>query len=239
MAPAGTTQARVQADGATRQYTLTTPRPRNGDALLPVVVSFAPDRVSSMRKEAGARGWVVVEPEAGKDGWSPSDVGYVAAVLADVGSRLCIDPARVFASGMSSGGTFATTLLCANQGSFAAAGVVANIWSGSPCGVGAHPASLIAFHGGTDLVAPYRGNRSSQPVERAVADWAGWDNCGTFRTTGLALDVRRVQFTGCRPGTGVELYTVADAGHEWPEKPTIDTTGVMLDFFSTHPRPAE
>ena len=160
-------------------------------------------------------------------------------MLADVGSRLCIDPARVYVAGMANGGSFATALLCALPGSFAAAGVVANVWTGTPCNVGAHPASLVAFHGGEDRVAPYRGSRSSRPVERAVADWAGWNRCGAFRTRGLALDVRRVQFTGCRPGTGVDLYTVADAGHEWPERPAIDTTRVMLDFFAAHPRPAE
>jgi polyhydroxybutyrate depolymerase len=237
-APAGTATERVQIGGASRAYLLTTPRPAKGDALLPVVFDFASDRASSMRAKAGARGWVVVTPAAGKGGWSSADVDYISAVLTDVSSRLCIDPARVFAAGMSDGGSFATSLLCAMPGSFAAAGVVANVWTGAPCSIGVHPASLVAFHGGKDLVTPYDGNHSSRPVERAVAEWAGWNNCGSFRTTGLSLDVRRVQFSGCRPGTDVELYTVADAGHEWPSKP-IDTTGVMLDFFRTHPRPAE
>ena len=41
------------------------------------------------------------------------DVGFVTDILAEASGRLCVDPNRVFATGMSNGAYFAHRLGCA------------------------------------------------------------------------------------------------------------------------------
>ena len=52
------------------------------------------------------------------------DVGFITAAVADIAENVGIDPARVYATGMSNGGIMSYTLAC-NTGIFAAIGPVA------------------------------------------------------------------------------------------------------------------
>jgi len=85
-------------------------------------------------------------------------------------------------------------------------------------------------------------------VPATVAAWATLDGCGTPPTTTVvASDVTHSVYPGCGSGTGVELYTIIDGGHNWPDgsfytvpfgrmTTSINATDIMLNFFAAHPR---
>jgi polyhydroxybutyrate depolymerase len=88
---------------------------------------------------------------------SGSDVPTVTALLARTESALCIDPHRVYATGISAGGIFATSLACAMPGTFAAIAPVAGVNATKVCASGTPKVSVLAFHGTADPIVPYAG----------------------------------------------------------------------------------
>jgi polyhydroxybutyrate depolymerase len=200
---------------------------------------------TGMNQKAGAQGYVVITPDGtGTDlrHWtfpplpgSAADVAFVNALLATTARTLCIDPKRVYATGMSNGAVFSTALACALPGRFAAVAPVAGVNATKVCGRGTPPTSLLAFHGTADPIVPYAGGRyfagadplddtptragaaRARPVDDAVAGWAAFDGCSTpATTTPEAGGIEHVVYPDCPTGGTVELYRVVDGGHTWP-----------------------
>ena len=215
-----------------------------------------------MSTKAGAKGWIVVTPQSRTIGtlkaWvlpalSSVDVDFVAALVQSVPTTLCVDPARVFTTGISNGAGFSDALLCALPGTFAATAPVAGVNISHACGSGTPTASVLAFHGTADPLVPYDGgkvldtNLTVPPVTDAVAGYATFDGCASPpQTSTVATDVTHTVYHGCAPGTAVELYSVLGGGHTWPGSPidvpfgptthSIDATELILCFFAAHPR---
>ncbi|HZA00260.1 MAG TPA: PHB depolymerase family esterase [Acidimicrobiales bacterium] len=171
------------------------------------------------------------------------DVAFVDALLDRLLDEHCIDPDRVFATGMSNGAGMSTTLGCELGDRFAAIAPVAGVNLGGAC-PGDDPVSVLAIHGDADAVAGYEGNAlmgfelGNPSVPDRMSAWAARDGCDapprTERSTrGLVV----TRWSGCADGTEVELWTLAGGTHEWPrtEGPSnragIDATEVVLDFF--------
>jgi polyhydroxybutyrate depolymerase len=90
-------------------------------------------------------------------------------------------------------------------------------------------------------------------VPQAAANWARQDGCSkTAASSKLAHAVTLTDYTHCKAGVAVELYTIAGEGHEWPGGPplpssltnllgpqttAINANSVMWAFFEAHPRP--
>ena len=70
---------------------------------------------------------------------------------------LCIDPVRVFATGISNGAMFSTVLACALPGRFAAIAPVSGVNATAACRAGTPRVSVLAFHGTADPIVPYQG----------------------------------------------------------------------------------
>jgi len=188
---------------------------------------------------ADRHGFVVAYPEGLNRSWAVSpdccgpsardgvdDVAFVVATVAAVAARLPVDPRRVYAAGISNGGMLAYRLAC-DTTTFAAIGVVAAKLLG-PCPAPA-PVSVLHIHGTADAVVPYdggpgvldNGGTGPLPVKiggPAVPDqidrWREIAACGTpqVRSEGPVTTSR----ARCPDGRGVDLVTVAGAGHQWP-----------------------
>ena len=85
---------------------------------------------SKMNAVSDQSGFIVVYPQ-GVDCWNagftiggcaaaPDDVGFLKAVVADVESHACIDPKRVYATGISNGSMMSQYLACQASDVFAA-----------------------------------------------------------------------------------------------------------------------
>jgi len=185
-----------------------------------------------------------------------NDVTFLTSLVSVLAAKYCVDTHRVYATGMSGGGRMASQLGCDASQTFAAVAPVAGLRFPSPCPA-ARPVPVIAFHGTADDVDPFEGN--GQPywtysVPTAAQRWAAKNGCQTssprrVTSTGYLL----TEYQGCASNAAVELYAVADEGHEWPGGPAmpaaitralgpqsgaISANAAMWAFFAAHPLPA-
>ncbi|KAI1809216.1 Alpha/Beta hydrolase protein [Poronia punctata] len=122
------------------------------------------------------------------------DIGYVIDILDDVESRLCVDTARIYATGKSQGGMMANNLAC-NKNSSARIAAFAPVSGAFYVDVSKEDCTpdkvkfdcepdedrlgsipMLIFHGGADATIPYEGgNRSGEclpDIQHFVAEWA-------------------------------------------------------------------
>ena len=212
---------------------------------------------------ADREGFVVVYPEGIGRAWNvgdaccgrpgrvgTDDVGYVTAVVAAVGDALPLDPARVYATGISNGGMLAYRLAC-DSDTFAAIAPVAATRLGD-CPDPA-PVSVLHVHGLADQNIRYDGRPGEgvaridgPPVDDVVAAWRLVDGCAA--PTPVVDGPVTTESATCPGGRAVELVTVAGAGHQWPgatprplgggDPPSqaLDATPLIWEFFAAHPR---
>jgi len=187
------------------------------------------------------------------------DVDFIAALIDRLRADYAIDPARIFANGLSNGGGMAFVLSCALADRIAAVGVVAPAQTLPPswC-ASARPVPLIAFQGDADPIVPYGGGPMRgpftpvRPVFPAIGEWvslrAQRNGCAASPVeSSPATDVSRRSYRDCNDGADVLLFTIRDGGHTWPggeplpgwfagrTTDTIDATRLMWGFFAEHP----
>ncbi|HSO95654.1 MAG TPA: PHB depolymerase family esterase [Acidimicrobiia bacterium] len=267
--PASNTVQEIQSVGGPRTYRLAVP-PNTGQRALPLILNFhgygsnagAQAIYSQLETKGPQRGYVIVTPQgtATPAFWNilpglaaPDDVAYTNALIDHTEQTLCIDPTRVYATGISNGAGMSALLGCRIPGRLAAIAPVAGVNLVRSCPTGT-PLPVVAFHGTTDPVVGYHGGHSTftqlpvLDVPTSVAAWAARDRCAAKPTKHrVTPHVELTDYTGCRAGTAVELYSVVGGGHTWPGAidvpslgPTtheIDATDLILAFFARHARP--
>ena len=206
---------------------------------------------SKMNTVSDQNGFIVVYPQ-GVDCWNagftiggcaaaPDDVGFLKAVVADVESHACIDPKRVYATGISNG-SMMSQYLDARHPTFS------RRWAVSPVERNADdpaPGPALYVQGTQDMTISYS---SAQPD---VDGWVMRDGCSTtpMETYNMG-STRCATYGGCREGAEVVFCTVTGMGHCWPEDsncgpgggPTYGVTDfkaspMMWEFFQRHPLP--
>ena len=271
-ATASTVQT-ITVGGLSRTFHVYRPAAVTGATRVPLVVMLHGGFGSGTQAEASygwdaeadRAGFVVVYPDGVNHAWDVGggccgapgttgvdDVAFVSKVVAALVRSEPIDPARVYATGISNGGMLAYRLACDTR-LFAAIGPDSATLLGS-C---AHPApvSVIHIHGTADHNIPYEGGQGNgyakidgPPVPSVVAGWRSVDGCAPPATS-TAGPVTRSLAT-CPGGRAVELVTIAGAGHQWPgavAKPVLerllgldppstalDATDTIWQFFSAH-----
>jgi polyhydroxybutyrate depolymerase len=225
--------------------------------------------LTRMDAAADARGFIVVYPSgvlsswnAGLccgDAWSNSvdDIQFTKDMLAELQSQFCIDPKRIYATGMSNGGFFTYRLACEMADTIAAFAPVAGVMGEAPDSCQpARAVPLIHFHGTADPIVPYDGGVPLLGAHvgggvdfPSVADTMTiWKQKNHAYAAGVTIyqqgDATCVEWTGDEP---VILCTIQDGGHTWPGGVPIDflgktstdlsATDTMLDFFEVHPLP--
>ena len=264
-------------DGLEREYILTVPSGYDEGTATPLLFNFhgftstALEQVvySELSQTAESEGFILVTPQGTLNNddipfWNtgagvPDDVSFVDQLLTSLQAQLCIDPARVFSTGLSNGGFLSSRLGCDLSDRIAAIAPVAGTAFYASCD--ARPVPVIAFHGTADNIV------SLGPIEAtAVPGWATHNNCGGAvqqnpvpPTTG----VRLTRYDGCDDDAQVELYVIFDVdtvtlgdqggGHTWPGSTfvlppdfkallgqttlEISANDLMWDFFMAHPLP--
>jgi polyhydroxybutyrate depolymerase len=164
------------------------------------------------------------------------DVGFVDAVLNDVGRHVPIDTKRRALVGYSGGGMLAYRVLCRAHPSLLAAVEV----SGS---LEAHCPStvvlpdLLSIHGAKDgtvgIMRPIRVTHldmSPRPVESTLTVMTTQAQCGR-RTTTDKPGLRLVHWRSCRGGSTIDLQIVAGAGHGWE---SVQGAERAIPFLESH-----
>ena len=130
--------------------------------------AMAQESVSRLFRKADQEGFVVVAPQASEPGrvWlgvyldelGDPDMEFLSALLNELQQQLDLDPNRIYATGLSNGGTMANRLGCDLPEFFAAIAPVAGAHSGLHLCEVSEPVSVLAIHGTDDLMIPYEGN---------------------------------------------------------------------------------
>ncbi|HEX4954818.1 MAG TPA: PHB depolymerase family esterase [Thermoanaerobaculia bacterium] len=272
------TTGAIVSSGEKREYLLHVPSSYDRARPVPLVISLHGggswpaylENTSRWSELAEEQGFLVVYP-AGSDAPKSWHVGRGAGLMDDVRflSELIdtleaaynIDPARIYANGLSNGAGMTFVLSCTLSDRIAAVGMVAAAhslpWSWCK---DERPVPMIAFHGTADALTSYHGGRSPAFPQRMIlpsiptwtANWARRNRCGTSPVESVvAADVTRLEYTGCADDAAVVLYTVQGGGHTWPGgRPMpewltgvtsngVDATRQMWAFFREHPLPGK
>jgi polyhydroxybutyrate depolymerase len=224
--------------------------------------------VSQWNRVADRHGFIVAYP-AGQQGalkvWAmqgdrnPSrmpDVVFISELLDKLQATYNIDPARIYANGLSNGAGMTFVLSCTLSHRIAAVGMVSAAyfqpfaWCRDTT-----PVPMIAIHGAADRLTRLHGGphwiagRHSFPsIPKWTARWARRNSCGAAPVeTTVAPDVTRLEYPACANDAAVVLYTLRDGGHTWPggtEVPewllgptprSLDASETMWAFFQAHP----
>jgi polyhydroxybutyrate depolymerase len=266
---AGTSTHKLTSHGLGREYLVYAPKSYTGRTRVPVVLeihgfgSLAEKQLlyGNFGPQSERDGFLVVAPQGqgqprhftllGAPGGEQDDVVFVADVIDHVQNTLCVDPARIYSTGMSNGGALTSVLACRLSDKIAAFASVAAVLWGPQCEA-ARTLPIIAFHGKQDRVVPFDGGRVSccgnpsiAGAPATMANWAKHDGCSAAPVEEVVKGQATVRrWTGCKPGGLVELYVLGDGGHTWPGttlggnvlggvSKDVDASEVIWDFFKT------
>jgi polyhydroxybutyrate depolymerase len=275
-------------DGRTRSLLLYVPDGYTGAVPVPVVFVFHGGFGSGAqaaadygwREKADAEGFLAVFPDGvgAVQTWNAvhccgaaleddvDDVGFVRYLVAGLRAVANVDPARVYAAGMSNGGMLAHRIAAELSDLFAAAAPVAGtiggrVRRGAPVETIApppRPVPVILFHGREDRSVQYFGGPSESPIpttrvdlsqEASMAFWAEANGCDPEPEVEVSDTghVRTYRFRGCDAGADVVHVTITDQGHAWPggrrrrllDPPSreVSATDEAWAFFEAHPLP--
>lgn len=244
----------VQVGGEARTFTVHVPDgapPRGG---FPVVLAFhgggmqgaGMQRITRLDAVADSRRFIAVYPDGIDEHWNDGrstikqphdDVGFVAALLDQLGRDQAVNARRVFATGISNGALFAERLGCDLSLRIAAIAAVAGTLPSETL-ASCHPARKVAvlqIDGTADPIMPYRGGAVKDfggrgeggevsSVAMTVRFWARHNGCSAAGTAEplaprAPLDptrIERTRYAACPAGGQVTSLSVIGGGHVWP-----------------------
>jgi polyhydroxybutyrate depolymerase len=239
----------VQVGADSRSYVLHVAPAYDGTRATPLIVDFHGIGSSGADERGTSPYPAVVDPEgvvmAFPDGlrgpigtgWNVGpccvanvdDVAFTRAMVAQIQSVACIDPARVYAVGVLTGGGMAHYVACRAADVFAAVAPAAfdllqeNVGDCNP----PRPITVISFRGTADSRVPYAGGPSSlvpgMPITFLGAQgtfeaWARIDRCVGAASQPDAAGCS--SYAGCQGGVEVILCT-KEGGREEPGDASI------------------
>lgn len=263
---AGEHSFEIDVGGYTRDYNVEIPDSYEPGVALPLIINmhgfgsnaWQQALFSQMDWLAGYRDFIIVYPNGVDNSWNGGpaccgtasseeidDSAFLRALLDDLGTRLCFDPRRVYATGMSNGGYMSHRVACDGADFIAAVSPVAGALGVAPASCSpSRPMPVYIVHGALD---------QSVPVELAVDSfefWAETNACeGEPERTVVGVSGYCDEFASsrCADGAGVKLCVLGDLGHCWPGgseglcdaledsyEDTIDANATMMDFFDQY-----
>jgi len=189
--------------------------------------------------QAAKAGFAVAYPTASEGNfWSiGNDLDKLSKTLDAVERVACVDPSRVYVSGISNGGFMATVMACRMAGRIAAAALFAPGVTGIGDCSPSRPISVLEIHGTSDPIVPYGG------IPAFVAGWAKRDGCSSRSTQQRrSATVTIFRWPGCRGDAQVEHLRLTGGKHIelLPQLRTagVDPAATAWRFLRPHRLPA-
>lgn len=159
------------------------------------------------------------------------DVGFVRALLQQLGRQIPITPQRTFAMGMSNGAMMSYRLACEMSDAFRAIAAVAGTEAVSQCRP-TQPVGILHIHARDDTHVRFDGGAGPDAfrdarqvmdfvsVPTTVSRWVARQHCApTARRTLEVAGAYCESHTGCEGGAEVKLCVTTSGGHAWPGSP--------------------
>jgi len=166
-------------------------------------------------------------PEPG----SPDDVKYIETAIDVLAARHCVDPTRVYVTGLSGGGRMASWLGCVAADRFAAIAPVVGLRAGNPLSRDparpdpatcrpSKPMPVIAFAGDADTTNPVAGGGAGYwqySMHVAEQRWATLDHCVVTPTTRWVVPgkIYEEHYADCVGGVEIASRISVGKGHAW------------------------
>jgi len=183
-----------------------------------------------------------------------ADIHFISDLIEYLERKYNIDPARIYANGLSNGGGMAQALSCTLSNQIAAVGSVsgAYFYPLKACQP-TRPVPVIAFHGTADTIVPYQGGPSERfplpfpCIPEFMEKLAQRNGCtvAPIEQT-ISPNVHSISYTGCNVNADVVFYSIQGGGHSWPggkamprmvvgeTNHEINATRLIWDFFKEH-----
>jgi polyhydroxybutyrate depolymerase len=204
-------------------------------------------RYSELSGVSDRNGFIVVYPSSAAHHWTlndadpsePHDVAFIARLLRVLNRTICMDPRRVYATGVSNGGGFVARVGCELSSRLAAIAPVAGGYRSLDECRPDRPVSVLEIHGTADPVVPYDGKPPDYAgsVPRFLATWAAIDHCPPSEATQtVARGAERYTWGPCAQGSRVQHLKLAGLGHTWPggddsRQSPVSASRAVWDFF--------
>ena len=146
------------------------------------------------------------------------DIGFIETLILKLKDQLSIDPARVYASGFSTGGMFSYALACFCNESIAGVAAVSaaqlNLVDCAPS-----PINVFIAHGTDDDLLSYYGSSDIPSIEEVVSFWTSVNQTSNVaQESSYAFDketVYQYTYSGGINDSQVMLYKVENGNHGW------------------------
>ena len=265
--PRGVAELQIEGGGAVHDVRIFVP-----DELLsepaPVVLNWhglgsnGPEQAlySGYEDLAAAEGFIVIHPTGvsvtGDDrtSWELAqfdmpgrdDVAFSDVLIDTAIADWCVDPRRVYSTGMSNGGFFTSELVCKRADRIAAAASVAGISHAEGCDP-SRAVPYISFHGTDDGVVPFDGSGESpladdsrfvgdffsQVMPDEFAEFAADFGCDAEPLViEESPEVIRYDYVDCDDETPMTFYELPGSGHTWPSSPLSDAASDLIGYHT-------
>ncbi|MEM9560978.1 MAG: prolyl oligopeptidase family serine peptidase [Actinomycetota bacterium] len=217
---------------------------------LPAVVNFhglgsdglQQSFLSGYAQLAADEGFVAVHPTGPQNSWELAqfdapgrdDLAMVDDLIDRLVTEFCVDPTRIYSTGLSNGGFFTALLVCERADRIAAAISVAGVSHPDGCEP-SRPVPFVAYHGTADDVVPFGGGTSTlqedgstavgddffaQSMPDEFAEFAADFGCAAEpEVSDVGDEVIRYDYVDCDEGVPLTFYEVVGGGHTWPNSP--------------------
>lgn len=264
-------QYKMNFDGHETVYVVHLPAKYNKAKQYPLVINYHGLNASAakhqhycqMDRVADREGFIVVYPQSYHKGWNaglgfrsytngPDDIGYLNMLLDTLELRFSIDKKRIYAAGVSMGGSFTYRIASEMSNRIAAVASVSGLMSDSTL-IYCNPVRSIPvlhFHGTKDHLMKYTGMKQAFGAEEVVKLWALKDQCENKpdtiqipnRVKSDRSTVSLIKYTHCANGAQVWFYKIKNGGHTWPgsakafkllgvKNKDIDGSEAIWEFF--------
>lgn len=265
--PPGDHLFELEHGGLTREYELHVPASYDGTSALPMVLYFHPlgtnrrylTRVGTTELSESAN-FLAVYPGGRRGSWNGGaccgpangaglgdevdDVGFVRAMVDQLRAVVCIDDARIYATGFSNGGFLSHRLACEASDLIAAIAPVSSV-NGLPGGACEPPRAVpvLAINGTADNLVPYDGGFgfpgvTTEAFVSVAATFAGWATANGCLDAAPAVTfengaARCESYTTCAGGVEVSQCTITGGGHCWFGEPVCALGANSSDLLAT------
>jgi polyhydroxybutyrate depolymerase len=198
--------------------------------------------------QGGSRFWNATDACCDLYDTGVDDVGYLTALIDDVGARYSVDPRRVYLVGHSNGGFMSHRMACERADRIAAIVALAGtVWNDPGACSASAPVAIAHAHGTMDSVILYGGGmvfgQAPYPsADMTAATWRTKNGCtGTADAGTLDLDnlpgaeTAVTRGAGCPAGGAVELWRME--GVEHVPNLTPDWPTAVWAFLAANPKP--
>jgi poly(3-hydroxybutyrate) depolymerase len=234
LTPGDSTQS-LRHEDRDRTYVVHVPASYTGMKVVPLVLDFH-GRGGSGSQEAGSSGWrqkadqegfIAVFPDGIDSSWNVGnccgqpfdqnidDVGFARAIVGSLREQACIDPGRVYATGLSNGAGLAHRIACEAADVFAAIAAASADLVTDPC-TPARPISELSIRGTADTLVDYDGGNVGSTgwySPGAVGTFELWREIDGCSGSPATVHEYCQTHTECAQGVEVTLCTLPDVGH--------------------------